>query len=84
MKFRNLLLITVAAVAAALSGCNTADETTAHRKTTCFGLYTYEPECYKPSTPTSMIITTDEACGMELPSGDRTTFFWGGISVQDY
>lgn len=84
MKFRNLLLLIVGAASLALSGCNVADDSTAHRKTTCFGLYTYEPGCYKPTNPDSITITTDEACGMELPSGDKTTFFWGALSVQDY
>ncbi len=82
MKFRNLLLIVVAAVA--LAGCNTANDSIAHRKTTCFGLYTYQPECYAVTDPCSITLTTDEACGMELPSGDKTTFFWGALSIQDY
>lgn len=85
MKLRNSVFLTlIAAGAALLSGCNVADETTAHQKSTVLGLYTYEPACFAPSSPTSMTVRTDDACGMELPSGDRTQFLWGLISIEDY
>ncbi len=85
MKPRNIAFIaTIVACASFLSGC-VADETTAQQKTTAFGLYTYEPACFTPNTScTSMTISTDDATGMELPSGDRTQLFWGLISIEDY
>ena len=85
MKLRNSVFLALSlAGATLLSGCNVADETTAHQKSTLFGLYTYEPACYTPSSPISMTVRTDDACGMELPSGDRTQFLWGLISIEDY
>jgi len=84
MKLRNIAFIaTVVSAALVLGGC-VANDTTAHRKTTAFGLYTYEPECYTPTPSTTFALTTDEATGMELPSGDRTQLFWGLISIEDY
>ena len=85
MKLRKLVFLSLIAISSAvLSGCNVADETTAHQKTTLFGLYTYEPACFAPSSPISMTVRTDEICGMELPSGDRTQFLWGLVSIEDY
>ncbi|MBE6411314.1 MAG: hypothetical protein E7036_02030 [Opitutales bacterium] len=83
MKLRKLVFLSLIAISAAvLSGC-TADDV-AHQKTTFFGLYTYEPACFAPSSPISMTVRTDEICGMELPSGDRTQFLWGLVSIEDY
>ena len=83
MKLRKLVFLSLIAISAAvLSGCT--DETTAHQKTTVFGLYTYEPACFTPSSPISMTVRTEDACGMELPSGDRTQFLWGLVSIEDY
>jgi len=84
MKLRNSVFLALATVALALSGCNTADETTAHQKSTIFGVYTYEPACYTPSSPAAMTVRTDDAVGMELPSGDKTSFLWGLVSIEDY
>ena len=85
MKLRKLVFLSLIAISTAvLSGCNVADETTAHQKTTLFGLYTYEPACFAPSSPCSMTVRTEDACGMELPSGDRTQFLWGLVSIEDY
>ena len=71
-------------VGAMLGGCNTGNERTAHQKSTFFGLYTYEPGCFSPTSDTSINIRTEEACGMELPSGDKTSFAWGLVTVEDY
>jgi len=85
MKLRNLaFLLCAAASAFTLGGCNTADETTAHQKTTFLGVYTYEPACFAPSRPAAINVRTEDICGMELPSGDRTQFLWGLVTIQDY
>jgi len=85
MKLRNLVFLSlISAGAALLSGCNVGDETTAHQKTTVFGLYTYEPACFAPTSPVAMRVRTEDAVGMEIPSGDRTQFLWGLISIEDY
>lgn len=84
MKLRNLLLISLAAAGFALSGCNVANDTTAHQKSTFWGLYTYEPGCYSPTSNYSINARTEDVAGMELPSGDRVSFLWGLVSVEDY
>ena len=84
MKLRIIALISMVVAGAVLGGCNTGNDRTAHQKSTFFGLYTYEPGCFTPTSDTSITIRTEEACGMELPSGDKTSFAWGLVTVEDY
>lgn len=84
MKLRNLILLVLSISALVVSGCNVASEDTAHRKSTFLGFYTYEPGCFAPTSDVALSARTDDMCGMELPSGDRTQFLWGLISVEDY
>ncbi|MBR4598021.1 MAG: hypothetical protein IKO42_06485 [Opitutales bacterium] len=81
LKFTSL--IAFAAAALSLTGC-TSNTTTAHQKSTAWGVYTFEPACFAVSDTTSAVITTDDAAGMEIPSGDRLQLFWGLVSIQDY
>lgn len=83
MKLRIFTLILAAAAGFALNAC-TSNQNTAHQKETFFGLYTYEPACYAPTSSTALVGRTDSVMGMELPSGDRTQFLWGLVSVEDY
>lgn len=84
MKLRNIAFTSIlVALASILGGC-VADDTTAHQKTTAFGLYTSEPASYKLSRPASTVVRTDDATGMEVPSGNRTTFLWGMFTFEDY
>lgn len=84
MKLRILALISMVIAGAVLGGCNTGNDRTAHQKSTFFGLYTYEPAIYAPTSDYSLNLRTDDACGMELPSGDKTSFAWGLVTVEDY
>ena len=83
MKFRIYSFISAIVAGIALSGC-TANQNTAHQKETFFGIYTYEPACYAPTCTYAMNGRTEDICGMELPSGDRTQFLWGLVSIEDY
>ncbi len=83
MKLRNIALIaTIATVSALLGGC--ASDETAHKKTTVFGIFTSEPESFASRDVAAFPLRTEEAFGMELPSGDRLTFLWGLVSLEDY
>ncbi len=84
MKLRNLILLALSISALAVSGCNLANEDTAQRKTTFMGIYTYEPGCFAPVSDYAIHARTEDMCGMELPSGDRTQFLWGLVSIEDY
>ena len=84
MKLRNIAFTLALAASSFLMGGCVADDTTAHTKTTVFGVYTSEPESFKANDPASITLRTEDATGMELPSGDRTKLFWGLVSLQDY
>ena len=84
MKLRILALISMVIAGAVLGGCNTGNDRTAHQKSTFFGLYTYEPGCFAPVSDYAIHARTEDMCGMELPSGDRTQFLWGLVSIEDY
>ncbi|MBO7521526.1 MAG: hypothetical protein J6T16_04730 [Opitutales bacterium] len=81
LKFASL--IAFAAAALSLTGC-TSNTTTAHQKSSAWGVYTFEPACFSVTDTHSALIRTDDVAGMELPSGDRLQLFWGLISIQDY
>ena len=84
MKLRKLVFLSLIAISTAvLSGCN-GNEDVANKRSTLFGLYTYEPACFTPSSPISMTVRTKELYGVDLPSGDRTQFLWGLVSIEDY
>lgn len=83
MKLRIFTLALVALVGFAMNAC-TSNQNTAHQKETFFGLYTYEPACFAPTYEGSLVGRTDSITGMELPSGDRTQFLWGLVSIEDY
>jgi len=84
MKLRKLLLTLASLSALFLLNACVANTDTAHKKSTAFGLYTYEPGAFTRAGEATASIRTDEATGMELPSGDKTQFFWGLITIQDY
>lgn len=84
MKLHKLALLASVAATSLFLGACTSDTNTAHQKTTAFGVFTYEPSCYAVDNTTSAVLTTEEVCGMELPSGDRLQLFWGLVSIEDY
>lgn len=83
MKLRNLFLLSIVLISGLMSACSSNDQV-AHNKTTVLGIVTFEPACYEVTKDTSDIIRSDEVYGMELPSGNRTQFLWGAISIEDY
>jgi len=84
MKLRKLLLTLASVATLLLLNACTANTDTAHTKSTVFGIYTYEPGAFTRAGEATASIRTDEVGGMELPSGDKTQFFWGLITIQDY
>lgn len=84
MKLHKFALMAAFGVSSILLGACTANTETAHQKSTAFGLFTFEPNSYEVSKPTTMSIRTDEASGMELATGDRLQFLWGLVSIEDY
>lgn len=84
MKLHKFALLAVVALGSFLMSACTADTETDQKKSTLFGLYTYEPACYAVSDADAAVVRTDDVVGMELPSGDRLQLFWGLISIEDY
>lgn len=84
MKLHKFTLLASLALTSLFLGACTSDTNTAHQKSTAFGVFTYEPGCYAVDNTTTAAVTTDQVCGMELPSGDRLQLFWGLISIEDY
>lgn len=81
LKFASLIAFAVASFS--LTGC-TSNTTTAHQKSTAWGIYTFEPACFAATDTMGIRLTTDEVVGMEIPSGDRLQLFWGILSIEDY
>ncbi len=85
MKLRIFALISMIAASAILSGCASDDKLqVANQKTTFFGLITYDQACFTPTEVQAMNLRTQDAFGRDLPSGDRLSFGWGLISIEDY
>jgi hypothetical protein len=84
MKLHKFAILATLAVSSLLLGACTANTQTAHRKSTVFGLVSYEPNSFQVSHPATAVVRTDDITGMELASGDRLELFWGLITIQDY
>lgn len=78
------ILATLAASSLFLSACMTSNTETAQKKSTAFGLVTFEPNSFAVSSPATAVVRTDDISGMELATGDRLELFWGLITIQDY
>ena len=84
MKLYKFAILAILAVSSLLLGACTANTQTAHKTSTAFGLFSYEPNSFKVSPATTAVVRTDEISGMELATGDRLELFWGLITIQDY
>lgn len=82
----NKLAILFSAVAASLlmSACSSTSDTASNKGFNCLGIVKYEPASFAPSNEYSAVIRTEDLFGMDLPSGNRTSFLWDTIVIQDY
>lgn len=84
MKLHKFAILATLAAGSLLLGACTSNTDTAHKKSTAFGLWTFEPGSYAVNEKNAATIRTDDISGMELASGDRLELFWGLIVVEDY
>lgn len=75
--------VVLVASALVFTAC-TANTDTVHQKSTAFGIWTFNPACYTPSDGMGITVRTEQMSGMELPSGDKLSLFWGLVSFEDY
>ena len=84
MKPRKLTLLFSAIAASVLMGACSSNDEVADKGFNCLGLVSYTPASFEPSSEYSSVIRTKDIFGCELPSGDRTSFLWGAIVIEDY
>ncbi len=85
MKPRKLAFLFLAVFASALmSACSSTDDGRADKGFNCLGIVKYEPASFVPSNEYSIVVRTKDLFGSSLPSGDRTSFLWESIVLQDY
>ena len=85
MKPHKLAILFSAVTASLLmSACSSTNDTASNNGFNCLGIVKYEPASFAPSSEYSAVIRTEDLFGMGLPSGDRTSFLWDAVVIQDY
>lgn len=85
MKLRKLVFLSLAVVSSMLmSACSSTNEGVADKGFNCLGIVKYEPASFVPAGQYSAVIRTKDLFGSSLPSGNRTSFLWEAIVIQDY
>ena len=85
MKPHKLAFIFSALAASFLLGaCASNDGTGADKGFNCLGIVSYEPASFAPAEQSPAVIRTKDLFVTGLPSGDRTSFLWGAIVLEDY
>jgi hypothetical protein len=86
MRCKILALLGVAASALFLTGCprDAGQAQLAPEDTNVLGIYTNTPESYEASEPTTFLVKTDELYTRKNFSGDKRTYLWGLVTVEDY
>lgn len=85
MKPHKLAFVISALAASFLLGaCASNDGTVADRGFNCLGIVSYEPASFAPAEQSSSVVRTKDIFATGLPSGDRTSFLWGAIVLEDY
>ena len=56
----------------------------APKETNVLGIVKHEPESYLHTGPNTFALQTDDLYTRKEFSGDRTSLFWGLITIEDY
>ena len=84
MKPRKLAILFLATVASVLMSACSSSDTATGKGFNLLGIVSYEPGSYAPADEYSAVVRTQDIFGMDLPSGDRTSFLWDAVVIQDY
>lgn len=84
MKAIKLAFISFAVAASGLMSACSSTNDVADQSFNVLGIVSHEPASFIPESEYSAVIRTKDVFGCELPSGDRTSFLWGAVVIQDY
>lgn len=84
MRCKILALLSLAASALVFTGCDAGKASMAPEETNVLGLYKNVQESYGHTGPNSFVINSNELYTRKNFSGDKTTFLWGLVTVEDY
>lgn len=86
MRCKYLTLLSLAALALVFTGCyhDGAQAQLEKDETNVFGLYTNKQESYEHTGPNSFVIHSDDLYTRKNFSGDKTTYLWGLVTIEDY
>ena len=84
MRCKLLVILSLVASAFVFTACDSHHDTMAPRETNVLGIFKYTPESYAHTGPNTFAIHTDELYTRRDFSGDKTTLFWGLITIKDY
>lgn len=81
-KIIAFLLIT--ASASLFSGCKSNHVQMGPQGSNLLGIVKVEKAVYTPTSPTTVVVQTDEIYDRRDFSGDKVTLLWGLITLKDY
>ena len=84
MRSKILTLVSLSVLALAFSGCDKGRTAMGPNETNVLGIVKYDRASYEPVGPATFAIRTDELYTRRNFSGDKTTFLWGLVTIQDY
>jgi hypothetical protein len=67
-----------------LTACDSGKASMLPKETNVLGIVKHEPQSYSHVGPNTFAIHTDELYTRKDFSGDKTTLFWGLVTIQDY
>lgn len=85
MKPHKLAFIFSAVMASLLLGaCSSNEDTVADNGFNFLGIVSYQPASFAPAAQSASVVRTSDIVATGLPSGDRWSFLWGAIVLEDY
>ena len=67
-----------------LGACSSNEDAVADDGFNFLGLVSYQPASFAPASQSASVIRTSDIVTTGLPSGDKLSFLWGAIVIEDY
>ena len=84
MHCKLIVLASILASSFFITACDSNYSSMAPRETNVLGIIKHEPGSYAHTGPNTFAVHTDELYTRKEFSGDKTTFFWGLVTIKDY
>jgi hypothetical protein len=84
MSCKLLVLLSLAASALFLTGCDNGRAEMGAKEAQVLGVAKYQSDNYGPTGPNTFAVSTDELYTRENYSGKKVTFLWGLVTLKDY